>query len=186
MGIPGFRGFDQNTVRDSGKNNGIRDLTAATREAGLEKNWAWIREELLEKKTIFRRADDRRSQRGVDSREKEEGMRDQALLSRPHLEVLILFIMFMTVTPPPPPPNNSTLAGITGAVLKGIKKSRRRVENRIKVLAAPSLVQLTQTSISSHMRGTTALGLFLESSGIAPFADVLWLVTQSRQERVGG
>ena len=29
MGIPGFRGFDQNTVRDSGKNNGIRDLTAA-------------------------------------------------------------------------------------------------------------------------------------------------------------
>ena len=104
MGIPGFRGFDQNTVRDSGKNNGIRDLTAATREAGLEKNWAWIREELLEKKTIFRRADDRRSQCGVDSREKEEGLRDQALLSRPHLEVLILFIMFMTVTPPPPPP----------------------------------------------------------------------------------
>lgn len=73
-------------------------MTAATREAGLEKNWAWIREELLEKKTIFRRADDRRSQRGVDSREKEEGLRDQALLSRPHL-----FIMFMTVTPPPPP-----------------------------------------------------------------------------------
>ena len=150
MGIPGFRGFDQNTVRDSGKNNGIRDLTA-TREAGLEKNWAWIREELLEKKTIFRRADDRRSQCGVDSREKEEGMRDQALLSRPQLEVLILFIMFMTVTPPPPP-NNSTLAGITGAVLKGIKKSRRRVENRIKALAAPSLVHLTQTSISSHIR----------------------------------
>ena len=186
MGIPGFRGFDQNTVRDSGKNNGIRDLTAATREAGLEKNWAWIREELLEKKTIFRRADDRRSQRGVDSREKEEGLRDQPLLSRPQLEVLILFIMFMTVTPPPSPPNNSTLAGITGAVLKGIKKSRRRAENRIKALGAPSLVQLTQTSISSHMRGTTALGLFLESSGIAPFADVLWLVTQSRQERVGG
>ena len=175
MGIPGFRGFDQNTVRDSGKNNGIRDLTAATREAGLEKNWAWIREELLEKKTIFRRADDRRSQCGVDSREKEEGMRDQALPSRPQLEV-----------PAPPPPNNSTLAGITGAVLKGIKKSRRRVENRIKALGTPSLVQLTQTSISSHMRGTTALGLFLESSGIAPFADVLWLVTQSRQERVGG
>ena len=102
MGIPGFCGFDQNTVRDSGKNNGIRDLTA-TREAGLEKNWAWIREELLEKKTIFRRADDRRSQCGVDSREKEEGMRDQALLSRPQLVVLFLFIMFIPVTPPPPP-----------------------------------------------------------------------------------
>ena len=118
---------------------------------------------------------------------KEEGMRDQALLFRPQLEVLILFMMFMTVTPHPPHnPNNSTLAGITGAVLKGIKKSRRRVENRIKAVAAPSLVQLTQTSISSHMRATTALGLFLESPGIAPCADVLWLVTQSRQECVGG
>ena len=35
MDIPGFRGFDQNTVRDSGKNNGIRDLTD-TRETGFE------------------------------------------------------------------------------------------------------------------------------------------------------
>jgi len=48
--------FDQNTVRDSEKNNGIRDLIAA-REAGFEKIWPWILEE-LEKKTIFRRADD--------------------------------------------------------------------------------------------------------------------------------
>ena len=157
-----------------------------TREPGLEKIGAWIREE-LEKKTIFRRANDRRSGCGVDSREKGEGMRDQALLFRPQLEVLVLFMMFMTVTPHPPHnPNNSTLAGITGAVLKGVKKSRRRVENRIKAVAAPSLVQLTQTSISSHMRATTALGLFLESPGIAPCADVLWLVTQSRQECVGG
>lgn len=136
-----------------------------TRETGLEKIGAWIREE-LEKKTIFRRADDRRSGCGVDSREKGEGMRDQALLSRPQLEVLISFIMFMTVTPPPPP-NNSTLAGIMGALLKGIKKSRRRVENRIKELAAPSLVQLMQTSISSHMRATTALSLFLDSPGLS-------------------
>lgn len=69
--------------------------------------------------------------------------------------------------PPPQPPNNSTLAGIMGALLKGIKKSRRRVENRIKALAAPSLVQLMQTSISSHMRATTALSLFLDSPGLS-------------------
>ena len=108
--------FDQNTVRDSEKVNGIRDLTA-TWEAGFEKIWAWISDE-LERKTIVGIADDQRSGNSVDSREKKKlecGIR----LSFPYPNwrfCIVIDVLNTGSPPPPPPPINPTLAGITRAV----------------------------------------------------------------------
>ena len=95
--------FDQNTVRDSEKVNGIRDLTA-TWGAGFEKIWAWISDE-LEKKTIVGIADDQRSGNSVDSREKKTSW-NAGSDSPFHTLIgdLILLFMFWTREDPPPPP----------------------------------------------------------------------------------
>lgn len=98
--------FDQNTVRDSEKVNGIRDFTA-TWGAGFEKIWAWISDE-LEKKTIFGIADDQRSGNSVDSREKKKSW-NSGSDSPFHTLIgdLILLLMFWTREGPPPlPPAN--------------------------------------------------------------------------------
>ena len=111
--------FDQNTVRDSEKVNGIRDLTA-TWGAGFEKIWAWISDE-LEKKTIVGIADDQRSGNSVDSREKKKELECGIRLSFPYPNWRFNIVIDVLNTgsppsPPPPPPINPTLARITRAV----------------------------------------------------------------------